>query len=56
MHIAVSAFIYWRKQEVINSWLRQGTESSVETEINKDTRGTLNQVYDWVVIGDFMIA
>ena len=34
--------------------MNQGTESSVKTEINKDTRGTLNQVHDWVVIHDFM--
>ena len=45
-----------RKQEVIISWLNQGTESSVQTKINKDTGGTFNQVYDWVVIHDLMIA
>ena len=38
---------------MIISWLNQGTESSVKTEINKDIRGTLNQVYDWIVIHDF---
>ena len=53
---AVSAFIYRRKQVVNTSWLNQATESSAKTEINKDTRGTLNQVYDWFVIHDFMIA
>ena len=54
--LAVLTFIYWRKQEVIISWLNQGTESSVQTKINKDTGGTFNQVYDWVVIHDLMIA
>ena len=53
---AVLAFIYWRKQEVIISQLNQGTESSVQTKINKDTRGTFNQVYNWVVFHDFMIV
>ena len=30
--------------------------SSVQTKINKDTIGTFNQVYNWVVIDDFMIV
>ena len=54
--LSVLAFIYWRKQEVIISWLSQGTESSVQTKINKDTGGAINQVYDWVVIHHFMNA
>ena len=54
--LAVLTFIYWRKQEVIISWLSQGSESSVQTKINKDTIGTFNQVYNWVVIDDFMIV
>ena len=56
MHKCRFLFINWRNQEMITGWLNQGTESSAKTEINKDTRGTFNQVYDWVVIHDFVIA